>query len=240
MTFFDNGDAHLHYDVEGEGFPVLVLAPGGMRSANDMWNGAPWNPRTALTDAYRVIGMDQRNAGASTAPVSAEHGWKQYCADQLALLDHLAIDTCHVIGMCIGGPFIAALLSTAPERFRCAVMLQPAGFSDNHAAYTEMYDQWVLARSDDHPEAQPADWAGLGEHMWGGDFVFSATREQAAAWPNPLLVMMGNDLFHPQAVSREIADLAPHATLVEQWKDTDSLPACDATIRAFLAGNTPT
>ena len=46
--------------------------------------------------------------------------------------------------------------------------------------------------------------------------------------------MMGNDLYHPQATSRQIADLAPNVTFVENWKDDASLPATDASIKQFL------
>src|SRR6266545_1991454 len=96
------GDTRLHYEVEGDGYPVLLLAPGGMRSTIEMWNRMPWNPRSSLRDWYRVIGMDQRNAGASHAPVRATDGWDTYAQDQLALLDHLGVEQCHLIGMCIG------------------------------------------------------------------------------------------------------------------------------------------
>ena len=128
MTAFERGDAVIHYDEEGipDGFPVLLIAPGGMRSFNDKWNEMPWNPRTALADRFRVIGMDQRNAGRSTAPITADSGWATYRDDQLALLDELGIECCHVVGMCIGGPYIAGLLTAAPERFASAVLLQPA------------------------------------------------------------------------------------------------------------------
>ena len=86
MAILENGSVRLHYDVEGDGFPVLLIAPGGMHSANDLWNRMPWNPREALRDRYRVIGMDQRNAGGSTAPVNANDDWTTYTGDQLALL----------------------------------------------------------------------------------------------------------------------------------------------------------
>ena len=85
MPIFERGDVHIHYEVEGEGPPVLLLAPGGMRSANELWGRMPWNPRTALVDHFQLIGMDQRNAGASTAPVSGADGWSTYADDQLAL-----------------------------------------------------------------------------------------------------------------------------------------------------------
>ena len=60
MTMLDAGDLHLHYEIEGDGVPILLIAPGGMRSANNLWERMPWNPRTALVDSYKLIGMDQR------------------------------------------------------------------------------------------------------------------------------------------------------------------------------------
>ena len=239
MAIFEHDGVRLHYDVEGDGFPILVIAPGGMRSANDLWATVPWNPRPALANRYQVIGMDQRNAGASTAPVSAADGWATYTADQLALLDHLGVEECHVLGMCIGGPYIFGLLMSATDRFRSAVLLQPVGIDDNRAAFTEMFDGWSDEIGPDHPEAGPDDWAAFRQNMWGGDFVLTATREQVAACRTPLLVMMGDDLYHPQSTSREIAALAPHATLVERWKDDDVLADTDATIRRFLAEHSP-
>jgi pimeloyl-ACP methyl ester carboxylesterase len=239
MAIFEHDGARLHYEVEGDGFPILVIAPGGMRSANDLWATVPWNPRPALSNRYKIIGMDQRNAGGSTAPVGAADGWATYTADQLALLDHLGVEECHVLGMCIGGPYIFGLLMSSHDRFRSAVLLQPVGIDDNRAAFTEMFDGWADEVGPDHPETGPDDWAAFRQNMWGGDFVLTATREQVAACETPLLVMMGDDLYHPQSTSREIASLAPRATLVERWKDDDVLPDTDATIKRFLAEHGP-
>ncbi len=33
MPSFDRGDVHLYYEETGEGFPLLLFAPGGMRSS---------------------------------------------------------------------------------------------------------------------------------------------------------------------------------------------------------------
>ncbi len=240
MSFVERGDARIHYDVEGDGYPVFVLAPGGMRSANELWRRAPWDPRERLRDTYRVIGMDQRNAGASRAPIAASDGWADYAADQLAVLDRLGVRECHLLGMCIGGPFACGLLTAAPGRFRSAVLLQPAGLDGNRGAFQAMFDAWAEGVRAEHPEADDAAFASFRANLWGGrDFVFTATREQVAACETPLLVLMGNDEYHPPSVSREIARLAPSATLVERWKDEASLPAADAAIRAFLARHTP-
>ena len=204
MPSFEHGAATIHFDDEGAGFPVLLIAPGGMRSANAIWDDMPWNPRS-LRDAYRVIGMDQRNAGRSWAPVGPDDGWATYTADQLALLDHLGVERCHVVGMCIGGPYALALALAAPERIASAVLLQPIGIDENRQAFVEMFDGWAAEVGAGHPEADSETFASFRRNMYGGDFVFVASRDELAAMDTPLLVAMGNDLYHPQSVSREIA-----------------------------------
>jgi pimeloyl-ACP methyl ester carboxylesterase len=239
MAMLDHGPAHIHYELEGDpaGDPVLLIAPGGMRSANDVWQRTPWNPRLALADSYRLIGMDQRNAGASTAPVSGGDGWHTYRDDQLALLDHLDIERCHVVGMCIGGPYVVGLLRAAPERFGCAVLLQPVGIDGNRQALRNMFDEWAAELAPSHPEASADDWQSFGDNMWGGEFVLTATPDEVAQIDTPLLVLMGDDQYHPQSTSREIATQAPNATLIERWKDDDSIAATNTSIHAFLAAH---
>jgi pimeloyl-ACP methyl ester carboxylesterase len=245
MAIFERDDVRLHYtdsdtDTDTDtGFPVLLIAPGGMRSTMDKWAAMPWNPLEALTGSYRIIAMDQRNAGGSTAPITADDGWGTYTADQLALLDHLGVERCHVIGMCIGGPYSLALAMAAPDRIASAVLLQPIGIDDNRQAFVEMFDGWAAEVGPDHPEADADAFASFRENMYGGDFVFVATPEEVAAVETPLLVAMGDDLYHPQSTSREIARLAPEATLIERWKDDDVAADTDQAIKAFLAAHTP-
>jgi pimeloyl-ACP methyl ester carboxylesterase len=237
MSSFEHAGAHIHYDLEGEGFPVLLIAPGGMRSANEAWTRVPWNPRAALSDRFQLIGMDQRNAGRSTAPVSAGDGWHTYTADQLALLDHLGVEQCHVVGMCIGGPYIFGLLRVAPERFRCAVMLQPVGIDENRRAFEEMFDGWAAELAEAHPEADEAAWSSFRQNMWGGEFVLTASRDDVAEVDTPILLLKGDDLYHPARVSDELAALAPNLTYIEEWKDAHMLDDTNAAIRDFLAAH---
>ncbi len=132
MSTVQLGPATIRYETYGDGPAVLLLAPGGLRASRiETWGNAPWNPIEALRDRFRVVAMDQRNTGTSFAPVTAGDGWDDYAADQLGLMDHLGIDRFAVVGMCIGGAFIAKLLVTAPERVTAAVAMQPIGLDDN-------------------------------------------------------------------------------------------------------------
>ena len=83
MPIFQNNDTKLYYEDYGSGFPILLIAPGGMRSAVTFWDRVAWNPIEQLSPKYRVIAMDQRNAGQSTGPIGADDSWHTYTQDQI-------------------------------------------------------------------------------------------------------------------------------------------------------------
>ncbi|MFU8816275.1 MAG: alpha/beta fold hydrolase [Pseudomonadales bacterium] len=229
----------LYYQEHGAGFPVLLIAPGGMRSAVSYWESTPWNPVEDLADGYRVIAMDQRNAGNSTAPVTADDGWHVYTRDQLALLDHLGVEKFHVAGMCIGGSYIMGLIEAAPERVASAVLLQTIGLHDNRQAFYAMFDSWAEELKPQRPEVPAAAWESFKHNMYDGDFLFTVDRDFVAGCQTPLLVLRGNDLYHPRQTSEEIATLAPRARLLEQWKEGDDQIKARALVREFLDAHTP-
>lgn len=236
MSTFERPGVTIRYEVSGGGFPILLIAPGGMRSAIDFWDHAPWSPIEYLSDRYRVIAMDQRNAGDSVADVHADHGWPTYTTDQLALLDHLDVGEFAVLGMCIGGSHTASLIATAPQRVRAAVTLQPIGRAGNQGRFEEMFDHWADGIRGDHPEATERDWTGFRANMYdGGGVLFSVPDEALAGTSTPWLVLMGDDEFHPEVASRRLVELAPGATLVERWKQPEHVEAGKEAVDAFLA-----
>ena len=237
MPTFERDAVRIHYETSGQGFPILAIAPGGMRSEIAAWSRSPWHPVERLKERYRVIAMDQRNAGESFAPVGHDDGWDRYTEDQLALLDHLGVERFAVVGMCIGGSYIAGLLRAAPERVACAVMMQPIGLENNRPAFYEMFGGWVDDVRGQHPEADDAVWDRFRDTMFGGPFLFNATREQVAAIDAPLLVLRGDDLYHPESISRAVVALAKNARLVERWKDEEHVDRADAAIRELLAAH---
>jgi pimeloyl-ACP methyl ester carboxylesterase len=180
--------------------------------------------------------MDQRNAGGSTAPVTGTESWTTYTADQLALLDHLGVDRCHVVGMCIGGPFALGLLQAAPERVERVVAVQPIGLDGNRDAFRELFDEWAAELAPQHPEAGPAEWAAYREGMYGVEHaLFSVPESALPTITAPLLVFLGDDRYHPRSASRLLAAAVPEARLVERWKEPADLPATRAEIARFLA-----
>lgn len=235
MPFFERDDVRIHYETYGQGHPLVVFAPGGMRSAIDFWERAPFDPRREFADDFRIIALDQRNAGSSTAPITAHDGWHSYTADHVALLDHLQVERCHVLGGCIGGSFSLGLMQAAPKRVAAAVLQQPIGLGGgNRPVFHGLFDDWAANLRPTHPEVSDATWATFRHAMYGGDFVFNVSRDFVRDCEIPMLVLMGNDIYHPQETSREIVALAPHATLVEHWKEPEHVPTTIERVRAFL------
>jgi len=241
MPTFERGDLSLYYEEYGSGYPVLLFAPGGMHSRNDVWRSSPFDPTRELAGDFRVIAMDQRNAGRSRAPIGADD-WATYTADHLALLDHLGIDRCHVMGGCIGSSYCLGICRAAPERISAAVLQNPIGLSrGNRDDFYNMFDEWAGEIGPQHPEADEAALRAFRERMFGAgqDFVFSVTRDFVRGCRTPLLVLAGDDNFHPTAVAREIAELAPDAELILAWKTPDVVGETVKRVRAFLQAHTP-
>jgi pimeloyl-ACP methyl ester carboxylesterase len=241
MPLFERAGVSLYYEELGSGYPLLLFAPGGMRSSIEFWHRSPFDPTTEFANDLRVIAMDQRNAGHSRAPISAEDSWHTYSRDHLTLLDHLGIQRCHIMGGCIGSSYCLKLSETAPDRVSAAILQNPIGLHENRDAFREMFDGWskeLTRERSDLGDAAFAAFATFRENMYGGDFVFSVSRDFVRSCATPLMVLAGSDLYHPTPISQELARLAPNAELVETtWKAPEVVPETVKRVRAFLRKN---
>src|SRR2546423_5138903 len=128
MSFYEKGPVRIHYEEAGSGFPLLLIAGGGLNSTIAALAN-PFNPLPEFKGEYRCIAADLRNAnrGQSSGPLEIDRPWDSLTDDHLGLMDHLGIDKFMVIGFCVGGPFIWNLLKRAPNRVVAAVLAQPSG-----------------------------------------------------------------------------------------------------------------
>jgi pimeloyl-ACP methyl ester carboxylesterase len=210
-----------------------------MRSSIQFWARSPWDPIRELSGDHRVVAMDQRNAGASCGPVLPDDGWHTYADDQLRLLDHLGIERANVLGGCIGGAFALKLAERAPDRITAAVLQQPIGLKDNRDVFHQLFDDWAAELGPARPDLQAAALSSFKANLYGGDFVFSVSRAFVETCKTPLLVLRGNDVYHPSAISEEIVRLAPHATLIERWREGEATARATTEVRTFLARHAP-
>lgn len=242
MPYVRREGVSIFYEEHGIGFPVLLLAPGGMESKVEAWHRVPVDPLRVYAGDFRLIAMDQRNAGRSRGTLEIDDPWGAYAADQLAVLDHLGIGRFHVVGCCIGGSFILNLMRLAPERVVSAVLELPIGsVGSNHSLFDEgLWRDWSKRLLVDRPDISADDVEAFAHRMWQGEWVFTVDREFVAGCTTPLLVLPGADDIHPGPVGREIAALAPNGRVIEPWQDTpEQVEQTVASVRAFLREHTP-
>jgi pimeloyl-ACP methyl ester carboxylesterase len=122
--------ATIHYEVFGQGYPLLLFAPGGVNSEIAFWDHSAVNPIRDFADEFMVIGMDQRHAGQSPAPAEP-FSYDLTVGDQLAVLDDLGVERAHVMGGCIGVAYNLRVVKEAPSRISAAVCQDPVGVDDS-------------------------------------------------------------------------------------------------------------
>jgi pimeloyl-ACP methyl ester carboxylesterase len=253
MSFYQRGPVRIHYEEFGAGFPLLLIAGGGLDSTiarltnpfNPITN--PFNPIDEFKSEYRCIASDLRTttSGQSSGPLEVERPWDAFTDDQLGVMDHLRIDKFMVMGFCIGGPMIWNLLKRAPDRVVAAVLAQPAGWRPEMP--TLHYDQnmagWGAEVVKRRPEVTAAAVDKFLAKMYRAnpDFVYTVTRAFVRTCKTPILILPDDVPNHPFAVAMEAAMLAPNAEVsMFPWKEPPQrIPLAVRQIRSFLRAHRP-
>jgi pimeloyl-ACP methyl ester carboxylesterase len=249
MATYEKGDVRIHFEEAGSGFPLLLIAGGGLNSTIAGFSGplSPFNPIETFKAEYRCIAADLRNAnaGQSSGPLEVDRPWDSYTDDHLGLMDHLGIEKFMVLGFCIGGPFIWNLLKRAPDRIVAAVLAQPSGsrpelrdyFYDNNS---KNWGPELVKRRPDVTMDQ-VDKFLTRMYRTNPDFVFTVTRDFVRQCQTPVLVLPDDVPAHPYAVAMESAMLAPNAEVsMFPWKEPkERIPLAVRQIRSFLRAHRP-
>src|SRR5438132_12496687 len=78
MSFYEKGPVRIHYEDAGSGFPLLLIAGGGLNSTiSGLHPGDPFNPIEEFKGEYRCIASELRNAndGQSSGPLEIDRPW---------------------------------------------------------------------------------------------------------------------------------------------------------------------
>ena len=247
-SFYQKGPVRIHYEEAGSGFPLMLIAGGGLNSTiAGLHRGDPFSPFEEFKGEYRCIAADLRNAtgGQSSGPLEIDRPWDAYTDDQLGLLDHLGIDKFMVMGFCIGGPFIWNLLKRAPDRIVAAVLAQPSGSRPEmrDLFYENNIKGWGPELVKRRPDItmEMVDRFLTRMYRTNADFVFTVTREFVRNCRTPLLILPDDIPAHPYAVAMEAAMLAPKAEVsMYPWKEPkERIPLAVRQIRSFLRAHRP-
>jgi len=102
-------DLEMYFEEQGSGDPVL-LAPASW------WPSDTWKVGVVqfLSRRFRTLIFDCRGTGRSSKP-SNGYTVQQFATDCIALLQHLSVSRCHLVGFALGGQIAQAMAITRPD-----------------------------------------------------------------------------------------------------------------------------
>ena len=220
MKLIENG-IEMRYRLHGDpgGEPLLLLH-------GFLGSGATWSTILGDLDAlgprYRLVIPDLRGHGGSTNP-PGEFTLRQSSRDVLALLDHLGIERCRVIGMSGGGMTALHMAVAEPRRVERLVLISATTHFPEQARVimrgmteeTRTEDEWAQMRAlhvhgDDQIRALWRIARGFADSH--DDMAFTAA--DLARITAPTLIVHGDrDPFFPLDIALAMHDAIPRGWL---------------------------
>jgi aminoacrylate hydrolase len=130
-------DCDIHYEIKGEGEPVLLVA--GLGGAASYW--AP--NVDAFAARHQVILHDHRGTGKSTRS-EMDYSVELMADDLLQLMDKIGIRKAHLVGHSTGGAIGIVLGAIAPERIASLTLYATWAELDNQMAQCLLLRQRIL------------------------------------------------------------------------------------------------
>lgn len=119
-----------HYEITGDGPPLLLFSPGGFDARLDNWATHGIYRQTGLVrrlaERYTCIAFDRRESGTSGGRVERVT-WAHYAAQGRGLLDHLGVERAFLMGGCVGCSVATTFAVAHPDRTAGMVLYSPAG-----------------------------------------------------------------------------------------------------------------
>lgn len=142
MEHMQFDSAVIEYQVQGNGEPVLLIAPSLVADGL----GCPLLSEPELASRYRLIHYHRRGYMGSTLGTESLAGDRQ-ASDAAALLRHLEVRSAHVVGHSYGGLIALQLAVDAPYLVHSLALLEaplnmvPSG-QVSFARYRPMFDAY--------------------------------------------------------------------------------------------------
>lgn len=160
----------LYYQIQGEGFPLLLLH-GFTGSSHNWQHILPY-----LSRHHRVLAPDLIGHGRSPVPADyRRYSMEQAVDDLLALLDAQGIERFDLLGYSMGGRVALHLALAAPERVRLLVLESASPGIDDPA-------EREARRASDNALAERIEREGIEwfSDFWANQSLFASQRSLPA------------------------------------------------------------
>ena len=115
MPYANANGIRLYYEAHGQGDPLVLIAGMGADHRS-------WFPQIREFERhYRVITFDNRGIGR-TERTQGLYGFETLAADVIGLLDHLSLESAHMLGESLGGIVAQETAIGFPQRVRRLIL----------------------------------------------------------------------------------------------------------------------
>ena len=119
MPLVNNQGVRIHYEMDGQGPPLVLLS--GFSMTSEDWR--EFGYVAGLREHYTLVLVDARGYGTSDKPHDPEaYTWQPLTSDVIAVLDELRLSQVHLWGWSRGGSIAFALADCAPERLTSVII----------------------------------------------------------------------------------------------------------------------
>jgi len=190
MPYTETPGFRMEYETIGEGEPLLLI--NGLGSDRSEW----LFQLPAFARRFLVIAFDNRGAGGSDTP-PGPYTTAQMADDAVALLEHLAVDRAHILGVSLGGMIAQEIALRHPHRVRKLVLACTAPGGEGSVRPTSE----VLGAFVHFPGADP-------EEEIRRTLPFLYTEEYRRNHPEEVEAFVGRRLAKPVSAAGNAAQLA--------------------------------
>jgi 3-oxoadipate enol-lactonase len=230
------GDAELHYEVAGEGRPIVFAH--GLGGNHMSW----WQQLAHFSPRHLCVALAHRGFPPSSA-VPGKRAPDEYAGDLSALIEELRLQDVVLVGQSMGGWTCLEYALKNPRRVRALVMASTSGTLNFAQLKEKEIEAWMrrapdelakLERMGAHPaagERMTREQPALAELYWQiADLSGAGFREQVrkrlmelrvrspallGELPMPVLFVTGDeDWVFPPAAGPALARLAPKGRAV--------------------------
>ena len=151
----------LNYKEAGNPNGAAIITLHGLLGSSRNWMGAV----RSLSEHFRIITVDARNHGSSFH--ASTHTFGDMVQDLAELIDHLGLDTIHLMGHSMGGKVAMIYACRFPERVKHLFVVDtaPKDYPNHHIAEFEAMNSLDLSKLQTRNEADAKmaeyidDWA---------------------------------------------------------------------------------
>ena len=134
MPIFNTNGTEMYYQEEGNGFPLVLLH--GLTSNSEMFR----HEINQFKEKYRVVAPDARGHGNSGKPPHYE--LEDHIRDVISLVDHLGLDSFHLIGVSMGSYIAQGVAIELGDRVKKLVLVATKSHG-KQASMEELFERYA-------------------------------------------------------------------------------------------------